>query len=61
MNKSYTLLYLLENFENSNNDLFDYQFESNEFNDVYELLNQFEAEPSEKVLNNILEFSKSLH
>ena len=59
MNKNYTLFYLLENFESKSDDLFDVSFETNEFNDIFELLNKFEAEPSQRSIDKILSFSRT--
>jgi len=59
MNKNYTLIYLLENFESKSDDLFDVSFETEEFKDIFELLNKFEAEPSQRTIDKILSFSRS--
>ena len=59
MNKNYTLFYLLENFETKTDDLFEASFETDEFIDVFELLNQFEAEPTQRTIDKILSFSRT--
>ncbi len=61
--KNYTLLYLINNFENQENELirldglFDKNFD--EFNEVFELLDKIEIEPDTQIVKNIVDFSKS--
>jgi len=60
MKKSYTFIYLLNNFETNQDELIDYQLEYNEFSDIFKLLSESEAEPPDNIIENILSFSKSL-
>ena len=59
MNKNYTFFYRLENFETKSDDLFETSFETEEFIDIFEFLNKFEAEPSQRTIDKILSFSRS--
>jgi len=59
MKKSYTFIYLLNNFETNLDELIDYQLEYNEFSDILKLLSESEAEPPDNIIENILRFSKS--
>ncbi len=62
MNKKFTLFYLVNNF--SNNKITDsvknnFNINFDAFNDVFKILDKLKFEPSQKIINNIINYSKS--
>ncbi len=62
MKKTYSVIYSVDEFQNSNENLYevpsiDKNFEN--YKDVFKLLNTYRAEPKEDVINRILDFAKS--
>jgi len=55
MKKNFTLLYLLNNFDDNENELINFD----EFQDVNNTLETNILKPKESVVNNILNFSKA--
>lgn len=60
MRKTSTLIYLYENFEDSKNEIYNYDdLLFDEFSDILNVLNIKSYSPSEKKVNEILEFAKT--
>lgn len=62
MYKNFTLFYLINNFSNnkisdSEKNIINIDFDA--FNDVYKILDKLKFEPSQKTIDNIMNFSKS--
>ena len=62
MNNNFTLFYLVNHFSNnkitdSEKNNFNIDFDA--FNDVFKILDKLKFEPSQKIINNIINFSKS--
>lgn len=59
MSKIYTLFYILNNFETEENELIDYKLDFVKSLNAFQLFTKCEEEPSNKVIDNILLFSKT--
>ena len=65
MKKMSTFFYSVCNFNDSENDLFDLEdlvlldSGKSEFSDVYKLLNKVQIEPDSRIVQNVIDYSKS--
>ena len=60
MMNSYTLVYLINNFETNTDELIDFERDYFETEEICNLLLKLETEPSDQSVDNILHYSISL-
>ena len=61
MNKNFTLLYAVNDFEQNEGSLIDLNLSEDfsDFQDVFEILDELMIQPKQKTINKILEFAKT--
>lgn len=64
MKKSSTIIYVIDDFENAGDEMFltedFFSIKDSDFQDIYQLLEKTEATPDNRIIEALLDFSKTL-